>query len=240
MIRALVVDDDDLFRESLSLNLADEGFEVQEFCDGPSALDYLANGGGADIVLLDLRMPQMTGLEVLRRLRRDGNTVPVVFLTVVRDDLYEEAALEGGAVDFVDKSRSFSILIKRISLITQGGKAVPDEEAEEAQELIRDKLNLRLDISRAFWDEKQVPLTFTEFNIVYLLASNSGQDVTYRQIYDLVRGEGFVAGEGAEGYRANVRGFIKRIRQKFRDVDDDFDRIDNYPGFGYRWLGDGE
>ncbi|MFQ6019027.1 MAG: helix-turn-helix domain-containing protein, partial [Kiloniellaceae bacterium] len=63
-----------------------------------------------------------------------------------------------------------------------------------------------------------------------------GGDATYRQIYDIVRGKDFAAGYGSEGFRANVRSFIKRIRKKFRDVDPEFDRIDNYAGFGYRWL----
>jgi two-component system response regulator ChvI len=76
----------------------------------------------------------------------------------------------------------------------------------------------------------------TEFQIVRLLASSADTDVSYRQIYDLVRGKDFIAGYGEEGYRVNVRSFIKRIRQKFRDVDDTFDCIENYPGFGYRWV----
>ena len=66
-------------------------------------------------------------------------------------------------------------------------------------------------------------------------AGRAGRDVSYREIYDLVRGEGFRAGSGEQGYRANVRALIKRIRQKFRDVDPTFDLIENYPGFGYRW-----
>jgi len=67
------------------------------------------------------------------------------------------------------------------------------------------------------------------------MAIQSGGDVTYRQIYDVVRGKDFAAGYGSDGFRANVRSFIKRIRKKFRDVDPEFDGIDNYPGFGYRW-----
>ncbi|HLW28926.1 MAG TPA: helix-turn-helix domain-containing protein, partial [Kiloniellales bacterium] len=66
-------------------------------------------------------------------------------------------------------------------------------------------------------------------------AERAGQDVTYRELYDLVHGRGFVAGSGPDGYRANVRTFMKRIRQKFRELDEDFDEIENYPGFGYRW-----
>ena len=96
-------------------------------------------------------------------------------------------------------------------------------------------LELRTDISRAFWSEKQVDLTLTEFAIVLFLVTQQGGDVSYRQIYDIVRGKDFVAGYGPDGYRANVRSFIKRIRKKFRDVDEAFDGIENYPGFGYRW-----
>jgi two-component system response regulator ChvI len=70
---------------------------------------------------------------------------------------------------------------------------------------------------------------------VRYLAFQAEGDVTYRQIYDVVRGKDFAAGYGSEGFRANVRSFIKRIRKKFRDVDPEFEAIDNYPGFGYRW-----
>ena len=76
----------------------------------------------------------------------------------------------------------------------------------------------------------------TEFRIVILLAERAGHDIGYREIYDLVHGKDFVAGQGSEGYRANVRTFIKRIRKKFRDVDPGFDLIENYTSFGYRWT----
>jgi two-component system response regulator ChvI len=68
------------------------------------------------------------------------------------------------------------------------------------------------------------------------LALKPGEDLSYRELYDLVHGKDFLAGSGADGYRANVRTFIKRIRKKFRDVDTDFDQIHNYAGFGYRWT----
>ncbi len=234
-----IVDDDDLFRESLGGNLQDEGFEVVNFSDGQSALDYFSAGNGADIVLLDWKMPGIDGLEVLRRLRSTDVQVPVVFLTVLGDEVYEESALAGGAVDFVEKSRSLSILLRRIHLIIDGTKsraelaaeAGPDEDAV----ISIGELEMRTDIRRAFWKGQQVSLTLTEFAIVGLLTRNAGQDVPYRDIYDLVHGRGFIAGYGAEGYRANVRTFIKRIRQKFRDLDEDFGEIENYPGFGYRW-----
>jgi len=237
----VLVDDDDLFRESLGLNLIDEGYAVTSFSSGVPALDFFASGGHADVVLLDWRMPGMNGLEVLRSLRRSGTTTPVIFLTVLSDDIYEEAALEGGAVDFIDKSRRLSILVKRLSLITEGTRPQPDADGRRnvGDQLRLQDLELRFDINRASWRGNSLDLTLTEFKIVALLALRTGEDVSYREIYDLVHGKNFVAGYGAEGYRANVRTFIKRIRKKFRDVDPEFEHIHNYAGFGYRWIAEG-
>ena len=94
---------------------------------------------------------------------------------------------------------------------------------------------MRPDISRAYWKDADLDLTLGEYNIVCLLASNAGRYVTYRAIYDRLHYEGFVAGQGADGYRANVRSAIKRIRNKFRSFDPTFDEIENYNGFGYCW-----
>src|SRR5438874_8755946 len=126
----ILVDDDDLFRESLGLNLIDEGYAVTSFSAGAPALDFFGSGAHADVVLLDWRMPGMNGLEVLRSLRRAGVTTPVIFLTVLSDDIYEEAALEGGAVDFIDKSRRLSILVKRLHLITEGTRPVAEGDTK--------------------------------------------------------------------------------------------------------------
>src|SRR6516164_8458167 len=110
MPHILLVDDDDLFRESLGLNLVDEGYEVTSFDNGQDALAYL-NDDSADVMLLDWRMPNLTGIDALQRMRGAGITIPVIFLTVLSDDIYEQAALEGGAVDFIDKARSLPVLL---------------------------------------------------------------------------------------------------------------------------------
>jgi len=237
MPHLLLVDDDDLFRESLGLNLIDEGYEITSFGNGSDALSYFECGGSADVALLDWRMPNLTGLEVLRRMRRTGIAIPVIFLTVLSDDIYEEAALAGGAVDFIDKSRRLPILLKRLQLIAEGVRPAADSEPRRAVSIRLGRLELRFDVNRAVWAGQTADLTLTEFKIVTLLAEKTEQDVGYREIYDLVHGKDFIAGHGSEGYRANVRTFIKRIRKKFRDVDPDFDHIENYPGFGYRWTG---
>jgi len=235
MPHLLLVDDDDLFRESLGLNLVDEGYEVTSFDNGQDALAYL-NDDSADVMLLDCRMPNLTGIDALQRMRGAGITIPVIFLTVLSDDIYEQAALEGGAVDFIDKARRLPILLKRLRLIVEGGRSAPEPEPVRAPSRRLGQLMLRSDTNRALWAERAVDLTMTEFRIVTLLAEKAGQDVSYREIYDLVHGKDFIAGHGSEGYRANVRTFIKRIRKKFRDVDPGFDNIENYASFGYRWT----
>jgi two-component system response regulator ChvI len=155
---------------------------------------------------------------------------------VLSEDIYEQAALEGGAVDFIDKARRLPILLKRLQLIAQGGRSAPEPEPVPAPSLPLGQLMLRFDTNRALWAGRAVELTLTEFRILTLLAERPGRDVGYREIYDLVHGKDFVARQGSEGYRANVRTFIKRIRKKFRDVDPGFDHIENYASFGYRWT----
>ena len=142
MPHLLIVDDDDLFRESLGLNLIDEGYEVTSFGNGGEALAYLDRGGGADVILLDWRMPSLTGLDVLRRIRAAGIAIPVIFLTVLSDDIYEEAALEGGAVDFIDKSRRLPILLKRLQLISEGGRPNAESDAGREQPTREEALQL--------------------------------------------------------------------------------------------------
>ncbi|MGH6948210.1 MAG: response regulator transcription factor [Kiloniellales bacterium] len=234
--RVVIVDDDDLFRESLGLNLGEAGYEVQDFASGEAALDYLLGDGAVDILLLDWRMPGLDGPGVLHKLREARIDTPVIFLTLLSDEIYEEAALKWGAVDFIDKSRRLPIILQRLKLITEGVKpSAGGPAAGGDRPFSRGPLELRLGIKRAYWGGAELDLTLTEFSIVQLLATRNSGDVSYRQIYDVVRGKDFLAGHGREGYRANVRSFIKRIRKKFRDVDGNFDHIDNYPGFGYRW-----
>jgi two-component system response regulator ChvI len=231
----VLTDDDELFRESLGLNLADEGYDVTSFANGHETLTYLQEGGEADVLLLDWRMPELTGIDVLRRLRRAGIGIPVIFLTALSDEIYEQAALEGGAVDFIDKSRRLPILLKRLELIAEGRRPLRSADPASPAVLRHGALELRCESHRAFWHGVMVDLSLTEFRIIELLAARAGEDVGYREIYDL-HGKDFIAGVGVKGYRTNVRGLLKRIRGAFRDVDPEFAQIGNYARFGYRWI----
>lgn len=233
----VVVDDDPLLRRTVARNLEEAGFRAIPFEGGQGALDYFTGGGRASVLLLDWHMPGVDGPSVLRKLRTDGHAVPVIFLTSHNQPIFEEAALSGGAVDFVDKTKSFGILLQRLRLAIAGAKG--GSSGAQAETPHPEGLSLDADSSRAFWKNKQVDLTLSEFKAVRLLVSRVGRDVSYREIYDVVRGEGFMAGSGEEGYRANVRALVKRVRQKFHDLDPGFELIENYPGFGYRWSDGG-
>ncbi len=239
----VVVDDDAMLARTLAGNLQDSGFRTRVFTDGRLAVDWFTQGGTAAAVLLDWHMPDLDGLGVMRQLRATGSRVPVVFLTGHSQPIYEEAALAGGAVDFVDKAKSFAIILHRLRIVIGGEKQAAAMAAAEPASASTTEggpggLKLDTDSARAFWRTEQVDLTLGEFRVVQLLAERAGRDVSYREIYDVVRGEGFLAGSGPEGYRANVRALVKRVRQKFRAVDDGFDALENYPGFGYRWARD--
>ncbi len=234
----IVVDDDPLLVRTLAGNLEDAGIHTRTFTQGAAAVDWFAHGGQAAAVMLDWHMPGIDGLSVLRRLRAAGIEAPILFLTGHNQPIYEEAALGSGAVDFIDKSKSFAIILQRLRLAVGRGSTGPATAGAVPTVLEATDQILTMDTAsaRAFWRGHQVDLTIGEFRVVRLLAERAGRDVSYREIYDAVRGEGFLAGSGEEGYRANVRAMVKRIRQKFRGVDENFDALANYPGFGYRWL----
>ncbi len=232
-VRIILVDDDDDFREVAGAELGDYGFDVTDFHDGPLLLDYFAAGRSADVIILDWNLPSVTGIDLLTQLRRQGVKIPVVILTAMSGTTFEMAALDRGALDFIDKSRGIPVLAKRARLIAEAAKLPPDMPTEETIE--KGSLLLRPRLSRAYWRGVDVGLTVTEFNIVRRLIERAGDHVSYRAIYDCVHHCGFIAGSGEDGYRTNVRSSVKRIRNKFRAIDANFVEIENFPAFGYCW-----
>ena len=232
-IRVLFVEDDELCREAVAAELSDHGFAVQSFADGAALLGALEAAAGADVIILDWILPQTSGIDLLAELRRRGIDLPVVFLTGRSLTDHESLAFERGAIDFIDKTRGVEVLVRRLRLAVKAARPAVDSPSEKR--MVHGKLVLRPSVNRAYWNELDVGLTVGEYGIVDLLASNIGRYMTYRAIYDRLRYEGFNAGNGANGYRTNVRSSIKRIRNKFRACDKAFDEIDNYAGFGYCW-----
>ena len=242
-IRVLLIEDGAIDRGFLANELSKQGFAVQErrlvglVHLMLSAMPTSSSScGRADNSSIDL----------LGKLHRLGLNVPVVLLTDQASPAHECLALDEGASDVMCKSRGSEVLARRLKAVAKtfgrtdqpraGGRmAEPGQVVAQTQTMICGKLLLRPDVSRAYWKDADLGLSLGEYNIVYLLASNVGRYVTYRAIYDRLHYEGFIAGGGADGYRANVRSVIKRIRNKFRSFDPTFDEIENYNGFGYCW-----
>jgi two-component system, OmpR family, response regulator ChvI len=247
--RVVLVEDDQYYRETLTCELLRQGFVVHAFADGASLLASLATAVDADLVVLDWDLPKMSGIKVMAELRRQDVDLPVVLLTgkvIAGDDddqcllaprealdAYECMAFDQGAVDFIPKSRDKEVLVRRLRNAVELVKARHNAALEER--LTCDRLCLKSETSRAFWNGVDVGLTLGEYKLVDLLVSNAGSFVTYRSLYDRLHFQGFIAGSGTNGFRANVRTAIKRIRNKFRVCDPTFDEIENYTGFGYCW-----
>ena len=245
--RVVLVESDQYYREVLTVELLRQGFVVHVFADGASLLGSVAIAVDADLAVLDWDLPKMPGIKLLAQLRQHGVNLPIVFLTgkVIAGDDHDRCllapretlnaaecmAFDQGAVDFIAKSRDRQVLVRRLRSVVELAKPKTNLPVQERLSCGK----LLLESSRAYWNQADVDLTLGEYNIVHLLASKPGNFVTYRAVYDRLRHEGFIAGCGVDGYRANVRFIIKRIRNKFRALDPTFDKIENYTGFGYCW-----
>ncbi len=233
--RIVIVDDDPMFLGVFSANLQAAGYHPECFSDPKQALERLQHEMQPDACVFDWQMPGLDGLALFKTLRSAGMTMPVLFLTSYSQPIFEEAALGAGAVDFIDKSRGPAIILHRLSLALTRR---PVQAEVPPTTVTIGPLVLSQTSKRASWRGHDVPLSRNEFDVIELLAQHAGHDVGYRQIYDVVRGDGFLAGQGEQGYRANVRAMVKRIRRKFEQLDQKFGALHNYPGFGYRWHQD--
>ena len=228
-IRVLLIGDGAIDRGFLAERLSKQGFAVRTVAALPGASNAVRD---AEVIVLHCDQAKMSSIDLLDILQRQAAGVPIVLLTGEASPAREGLALDKGAIDVIGQSRSSEVLARRLKDVV---KAFGRAGQPQAGGMTCGKLLLRPDIGRAYWKDADLGLTLGEYNIVYLLASNVGRYVTYRAIYDRLHYEGFIAGDGADGYRANVRSAIKRIRNKFRSLDPTFDKIENYNGFGYCW-----
>jgi len=234
-IRVLFVEDDKEYADTLTAELAERGFIVRHFPGSGEFLGALEQADDSEVILFDWHMPKMSGIDLLAAIRRRGIKLPVVFLTGRNLIQYEKQAFERGAMDFIEKSRGVETLVRRLKrVVVSAGRDQPGTTGCTAQ----GRLTLHRHVSRALWDGVDLHLTVGEYNIVELLALNAGNYVSYRAIYDVLRGPGFMSGHGVEGYRTNVRSALKRVRNKFRALDPNFNPVESYMAFGYRWRTD--
>jgi two-component system, OmpR family, response regulator ChvI len=225
--RVLLVDDDELYLETMMAELEDRGFAVRGFLDGPSLFKELDRAPEADALLLDWTLPSMSGIDVLSAVRDRGIDVPVAFLTGRALVDYEHIALGRGAIDFIAKR------LARMVVANRRRPAVAAAERETPR--VCGALTLWHRNPRIQWRGADVGLTLTEYKIISQLVENAGKPLTYRAIYDTMHYAGFMAGFGADGYLVNVRSAMKRIRKKFLALDPAFGEIENFAAVGYAW-----
>ena len=229
-----LVDDDRNILESVSILLGSEGFAVRRFTDGASALQGLA-ASPPDLAVLDVKMPRMDGMELLRRLRRRAH-VPVIFLTSKDDEVDELLGLRMGADDYIKKPFSQRLLLERIRTVLRrhaDDDPRPDE-AETEPPLQRGPLTLDSARHLCSWRGAAVDLTVTEFLLVRALARRPGYVKSRDQLMDAAYREHIHVDE------RTIDSHIKRIRKKFKIVDEDFRQIETLYGVGYRYRDEWE
>ncbi|CCG42550.1 response regulator transcription factor [Magnetospirillum molischianum] len=223
-----MVDDDRNILTSVSMALEAEGFKVRTYTDGAEALRGLT-AQPPDLALLDIKMPRMDGMELLQRLRRQSS-IPVIFLTSKDDEIDELLGLRMGADDYIKKPFSQKLLIERIRALIrrlEANAADPDEPPGE----VVTRGPLVLDPARhvCTWNGRSVDLTVTEFLLLKSLAIRPGHVKSRDQLIDAAYGESIYVDD------RTIDSHIKRLRKKFREVDDDFAQIETLYGVGYRY-----
>jgi len=227
-----LVDDDRNILTSVSIALQSEGFMVRIYSDGETALKSLLESP-PDLAVLDIKMPRMDGMELLRRLR-EKSSIPTIFLTSKDDELDEALGLAMGADDYITKPFSQRLLIARIRAILRRteARAKPDNEADTpvAERIVRGRLQMDPARHRVEWDGKDVTLTVTEFLILEALAQRPGFVKSRDQLMDTAYQDDVYVDD------RTIDSHVKRLRRKFRQVDGEFKAIETLYGVGYRFA----
>ena len=223
-----LVDDDRNILTSISMALENEGFKVQTYIDAENALVGISRNP-PDLAVIDIKMPGMDGEELLKRLRKK-TTIPILFLTSKDEEVDELLGLKLGADDFIKKSGGFSmkVLIERIRVQLRKKTHI----VEDTKNLIKHgKLVLDPSQLECEWNGKSLPekLTTTEFLIVKELAKRPGIIKERAQLMDIAYKD------NNDNEDRTIDSHVKRIRKKFKKVDQNFSSIETRYGSGYRW-----
>ena len=233
MPKIALVDDDRNILTSVSIALETEGYLVNTYTDGASGLDGL-NTDPPDLAILDIKMPRMDGMELLRRLRQKSD-LPVIFLTSKDEEIDELFGLKMGADDFIKKPFSQRLLVERVKSIlrrTQTREIPAGNGASAvASKSIIDRGALVMDDERhtCTWKGRHVVLTVTEFLILQALAMRPGVVKSRNALMDAAYDDQVYVDD------RTIDSHVKRLRKKFKAVDSDFDMIETLYGVGYRF-----
>lgn len=236
VMQIALVDDDRNILTTVAIGLQAEGFATRLYSDGETALRALLDNP-PDLAVFDIKMPKMDGMELLRRLRAHS-ALPVIFLTSKDDETDEEAGLQLGADDYIAKPFSLRLLVARIRAILRRADAIgsvsgiaggPDPEPAPTT-LTRGRLFMDPARHHVNWDGKSVSLTVTEFLILEALAIRPGVIKSRNQLMDAAYPDDVFVDD------RTVDSHIKRMRRKFKLVDQSFDAIDTLYGAGYSFT----
>ncbi|MGN1079811.1 MAG: response regulator transcription factor [Alphaproteobacteria bacterium] len=225
-----LIDDDQNILTSVSMILEEEGYEVFTYTDGLSGLEGVLKEQ-VSLVVLDIKMPRMDGMETLQELRKKSN-VPVIFLTSKEDEIDELCGLRMGADDYIKKPFSPNLLIARIKTLIRRTDPVLTKGADGAEEdsiIKRGALEMNKTRHLCLWKNQPVDLTITEFLMLYALVEKTGMVKTRDQLIDSAYGANVYIDD------RTVDSHIKRLRKKFKDIDKDFACIETLYGVGYRY-----
>lgn len=224
-----LVDDDRNILDSVAIALEGEGYRVQTYTDGSTALDGLKTNP-PDLAIFDIKMPRMDGMELLRRFRQRSD-VPVIFLTSKDEEIDELFGLKMGADDFIRKPFSQRLLVERVKAVLR--RATPKESGgqKEAESKILERGPLKMDPERhsCTWKNDPVTLTVTEFLILQALAQRPGVVKSRNALMDAAYDDQVYVDD------RTIDSHIKRLRKKFKAVDEDFEMIETLYGVGYRF-----
>ena len=223
--KIILVDDDSNILTSVSLALRSEGWMVETYNDGEQGLIALQRNN-PDIAVLDIKMPRLDGMEVLKKLRVSSD-IPVIFLTSKDDEIDEALGLRMGADDYITKPFSQKLLIERIRTVLRRSSFKNSDVSEKM--IQRNNLSLDPDRHLCKWKNVEVKLTVTEFLILYSLAVRPGLVKSRDQLIDTAYGETIYVDD------RTIDSHIKRMRRKFRVFDKSFDHIETLYGVGYRY-----
>lgn len=222
-----LVDDDQNILASVAMTLEAEGFTVRTFSDSLQAYHQLTHQA-PDLAVLDIKMPGMDGMELLTKLRKSGS-LPVIFLTSKDDEIDEVLGLKMGADDYIRKPFSQRLLIERIRAVLRRAESPAADEADTSKLIVRGDLALDPVRHMCTWRQKAVQLTVTEFLILACLAARPGHVKSRDQLMDAAYDDNVYVDD------RTVDSHIKRLRRKFKVVDDDFSAIETLYGLGYRF-----
>lgn len=223
-----LVDDDRNILSSISLALESEGFEVSTYSDGESGFNGILQDE-PELVVLDIKMPRMDGMEVLTKLREETN-VPVIFLTSKDDEIDQAIGLRMGADDYITKPFSQRLLIERIRAILRRQEFMNNPPSkQEAEKVVRGDLTLDDSRHLSTWKGQPVNLTVTEYLLLKALATRPGHVKNRDQLIDLAYGENIYVDD------RTIDSHIKRVRKKFKTIDPEFSQIETLYGIGYKY-----